>query len=56
MRQVVGGRMYYIEPIRDDISYVLGRPALIFRGSASEHKEEFIMLTSASATKQPTDS
>jgi uncharacterized protein YbjT (DUF2867 family) len=47
MRQVVDGRMGYIGTIRDDIPYVLGRPALTFREWASEHKEQLIKLASA---------
>ncbi|KAH6863564.1 NmrA family protein [Alternaria alternata] len=47
MRQVVDGRMGYIGTIRDDVPYVLGRPALTFREWASEHREEFIRLASA---------
>jgi NAD(P)H dehydrogenase (quinone) len=50
MRQVCDGRMGYIGTIRDDISYVLGRPALTFREWASAHKEAFITLASTSAT------
>ncbi|KAF2852973.1 NmrA family protein [Plenodomus tracheiphilus IPT5] len=41
MRQVCDGRMGYIGTIRDDIPYVLGRPALTFREWASAHKDKF---------------
>jgi NAD(P)H dehydrogenase (quinone) len=50
MRQVCDGRMGYIGTIRDDVPYVLGRPALTFREWASKHKEAFITLASTSAT------
>jgi NAD(P)H dehydrogenase (quinone) len=49
MRQVSDGRMGYIGTIRDDIPYVLGRPALRFREWASAHKDEFIKLASTDA-------
>jgi uncharacterized protein YbjT (DUF2867 family) len=42
MRQVCDGRMGYIGTIRDDVPYVLGRPALTFREWANAHKEAFI--------------
>ncbi|KAH7070682.1 NmrA family protein [Paraphoma chrysanthemicola] len=44
MRQVSDGRMGYIGTIRDDIPYVLGRPAVTFREWANTHKEAFIKL------------
>lgn len=46
MRQVSDGRMGYIGTIRDDVPYVLGRPALTFQEWASAHKEEFLKLFS----------
>jgi hypothetical protein len=46
MRQVSDGRMGYIGTIRDDIPYVLGRPAITWREWANSHKEEFIKLAS----------
>ncbi|KAH6951307.1 NmrA family protein [Fusarium avenaceum] len=49
MRQVSNGRMGYIGTIRDDIPFVLGRPALTFREWATKHKEEFIELLSVNA-------
>lgn len=50
MRQVCDGRMGYIGTIRDDIPYVLGRPALTLQEWASAHKEAFVTLASTSAT------
>jgi NAD(P)H dehydrogenase (quinone) len=44
MRQVADGRMGYIGTIRDDVPYVLGRPALTFKKWATEHKEDFIKI------------
>lgn len=41
MRQVSDDRMGYIGTIRDDIPYVLGRPALTFREWATAHKDAF---------------
>jgi NAD(P)H dehydrogenase (quinone) len=49
MRQVSDGRMGYIGTVRDDVPYVLGRPALTFREWASAHKEEFIQIASLDA-------
>ena len=46
MRQVADGRMGYIGTIRDDVPYVLGRPALTFIEWAVEHKEEFVEILS----------
>ena len=46
MRQVCDGRMGYIGTVRDDMPYVLGRPALTFREWASKHKEACIKLAS----------
>ena len=46
MRQVADGRMGYIGTIRDDVPYVLGRPALTFTEWAVEHKEEFVEILS----------
>jgi len=50
MRQVLNGQMGYIGTIRDDIPYVLGRPALTFREWARAHEEEFTKLVSNSTT------
>lgn len=44
MRQVANGQMGYIGTIRDDVPYVLGRPALTFKQWATEHKEDFIKI------------
>jgi NAD(P)H dehydrogenase (quinone) len=44
MRQVANGQMGYIGTIRDDVPYVLGRPALKFREWATENKEKFIEI------------
>jgi NAD(P)H dehydrogenase (quinone) len=46
MRQVADGRMGYIGTVRDDVPYVLGRPAVTFREWATEHKEDFIKILS----------
>jgi len=46
MRQVADGRMGYIGTIRDDVPYVLGRPALTFREWATKHKEELLEILS----------
>jgi len=50
MRQVSDGCMGYIGTIRDDVPYVLGRPALTFHEWANAHKEEFIKLASTDAS------
>lgn len=44
MRQVANGQMGYIGTIRDDVPYVLGRPALTFRKWAAENKEKFVEI------------
>ncbi|KAJ9095617.1 hypothetical protein QFC21_005488 [Naganishia friedmannii] len=46
MRQVANGQMGYIGTIRDDVPYVLGRPALKFRECATENKEKFVEIVS----------
>jgi NAD(P)H dehydrogenase (quinone) len=46
MRQVANHQMGYIGTIRDDVPYVLGRPALKFREWASENKEKFLEILS----------
>ena len=46
MRQVANGQMGYIGTIRDDVPYVLGRPALKFREWAAENKERFVEILS----------
>jgi len=46
MRQVANGQMGYIGTIRDDVPYVLGRPALKFREWAAENKEKFVEISS----------
>jgi NAD(P)H dehydrogenase (quinone) len=46
MRQVANGQMGYIGTIRDDVPYVLGRPALKFREWAAENKEKFVEILS----------
>lgn len=53
MRQVSDGRMGYIGTIRDDVPYVLGRPALTFRAWASAHREELSELASRPAPAAP---
>lgn len=46
MRQVSNDQMGYIGTIRDDVPYVLGRPAVTFREWANTHKDDFIDLLS----------
>ena len=46
MRQVANGQMGYIGTIRDDVPYVLGRPALKFREWAAENKERCVEIPS----------
>jgi NAD(P)H dehydrogenase (quinone) len=42
MRQVIDGRMGNISSVRDDVPYILGRPALTVRVWASQHRDELI--------------
>lgn len=42
VEQVLDGRMAYMATVRNDIPYVLGRPAKTFREHLSEHKDEII--------------
>lgn len=46
MRQVANGQMGYIGTIRDDVPYVLGRPALRFREWARENKAKVVEILS----------
>jgi NAD(P)H dehydrogenase (quinone) len=46
MRQVSNHEMGYIGTIRDDVPYVLGRPALKFKEWAEENKEKFAQILS----------
>jgi len=46
MRQVANRQIGYFGIIRDDVPYVLGRPALTFREWATENKEKFAVIVS----------
>ena len=46
LRQVSDGQMGYIGSVRDDVPYILGRPALTLKQWATEHRDALIAAAS----------
>jgi hypothetical protein len=46
LRQVSDGQMGYIGSVRDDVPYILGRPALTLEQWATEHRDALIAAAS----------
>jgi hypothetical protein len=51
--QLSDGRMGYIGTVRDDVPYLLGRPATSFRAWATAHKAELLKLVDQPADQTP---